>query len=95
MPVWGRIYDTNILTSDPYISNPVNQLLEMCAVTGGHVDKCSVNLTIQFSINSDLFHTLCIIWVGVREYLSYIRRRNLSLLEMLVIIIGVSPSLSV
>ena len=48
----------------------------MCAVTGGHGDKCSVNLMIQFSINSDLFHTLCIIWIGVREYLSYIHRRK-------------------
>ena len=60
MPVWGRIDNSSIITIDPYIRNPVNQWLAMCEVVGGNIDKCSVNPTIQFSINIDLFYPLCI-----------------------------------
>ena len=67
MTVWRRIDASNILTSNTSIINPVNQWLEMCEVVGLHVDKWSVNLTMQFSINSEIFHTLCRIWIGVRE----------------------------
>ena len=51
MTMWGIIDDSNILTSNPSISTPVNQLLIMCVVVVVHVDKYGVNLKIQFSID--------------------------------------------
>ena len=39
MPVWGCIDDSNLLTSGPSISTPSNQLLIMCDIVGGNVDK--------------------------------------------------------
>ena len=67
MPLWGNIDDSDILTIDPSISTPVNQLLIMCAIVSIRVDKCSGNLKIQFSINGEIFHPVCRIWIGVRE----------------------------
>ena len=49
----------------------------MCAIMGGSVDKRGVNLMIQFYINNELFHTLCRILIGARDYLTYIHRRKL------------------
>ena len=76
MLVWVRMEYSDIPTSYPYISTPVNQLLTMCAVVGEHIYKFIVNLKIQFSTNSNLLRPLCIIWIGARYYLSYICRRN-------------------
>ena len=77
MPVWGCIDDSNLLTSGPSISTPSNQLLIMCDIVGGNVDKWGVNLTIYCSINIDIFHTLCRRHIGEWDYLPYIRSRNL------------------
>ena len=49
----------------------------MCAVVVGRVDNCGVKLTIQFSINSEIFHLLCGRCVGDIDYLTYICSRNL------------------
>ena len=76
MPMWVLIDYSNILIINPSISTLVNQLLKMCAAMGVHIYKCGVNMTIYIPTNSDLFHPLCRIWIGVREYLSYIYRRN-------------------
>ena len=76
MPVWGYIYESNILTSDPPISTSANQWFTMRAVVGWHVNKFSVNLMLQFSINSEILHTLCRIWIWVRYYISYFLRIN-------------------
>ena len=65
--MWGRIDDSNSLISNLYISIPVNQLLKMCVVVGVHVDNLHVKPMIQFTINSELFHPWCRIWIGVRE----------------------------
>ena len=77
MPVWGCIDDEIILTSDTSISTPEDKWLKICEVVVGFLDKRGVNLTINFSINSDLFHTLCRGWIGDRNYLTYILKRNL------------------
>ena len=77
MLVWVCMKDSDIPTSYPYISTPVNQLLTMCAVVGKHIYKFIVNPTIQFSTNSNLIHPLCIIWVGVRYYLYCIHWRKI------------------
>ena len=48
MTVWIHIDNSNILTRDSYIGNPINQLLKMCSVVDGRLDKWVVNLTMQF-----------------------------------------------
>ena len=77
MPVWGSIDDSNILTRNPPIIIPVNQLLTVFVVVVVHVYKWYVNLMVQFSINNYLFHILYRRWVGAREYLPYICREIL------------------
>ena len=58
MSVWEFIGDSNILTKD-IISPPINQLLETCTIVVLHIDKLSVNLTIQFPINIEILTFLC------------------------------------
>ena len=67
LPVWGLIDNNKILTSNPSIITVVNQRLKMCAVVSGHVDKSGANLTIQISINIEIFNQLFRIWIGARD----------------------------
>ena len=55
MPVWGRIYYSNILTINPSIVILFNKWLIILSVVCGHVYKWSVNLMIQFFVNREIF----------------------------------------
>ena len=66
MPGWGYIYNSIILIRNSPIRTPIDQWLVMCEIVFSHIYKWSVNLEIQFSINSEILSFLCGRLIGTR-----------------------------
>ena len=66
MPEWGYIYNSIILIINSPIRTPIYQWLVMCEIVAAHIYKWSVNLEIQFSINSEILGFLCGRFIGTR-----------------------------